>query len=211
VLPGFTVRVEAGGPAALPAGPVPAREVDDLNSRRIILVAGLGALALVLASCRLTVSPGVSVSTSLSIGTGSSGLIRSFTPTRGTGSTYFIGQDIQFRINLGGSGYLTVVVRDPSGIVSQIYPAPGFFDPPRLGPGTYTLPLPSSGYRYTVGPPTGYHEVRAILTPEWPGASSRVSFRGYFSSDGFANSLSVYISPYPRSRTDIATTYFFAR
>jgi hypothetical protein len=182
-----------------------------LRTTRLVFIVALGVLALTLASCRLALRPGVSVSTSVSIGTGSSGLIRSFAPTRGTGSTYFIGQDIQFRINISGSGYLTVVVRDPSGIVSQIYPAPGFFDPPRLGPGSYTLPLPSSGYRYTVGPPTGYHEVRAILTPEWPGASSRVSFRGHFSSDGFANALSVYINPFPRSRTDIATTYFFAR
>jgi len=182
-----------------------------LNSRRLILVAALGALALVLASCRLTVSPGVSVSTSLSIGAESSGLIRSFTPARGTGATYFIGEDIQFRISIMGSGYLTVVVRDPSGIVSQIYPAPGFFDPPQLGPGTYTLPLPGSGYSYTVWSPGGYHEVRAILTPEWPGASSRVSFRGHFSSDEFSNALSIYIGPFPRSRSDVATTYFFAR
>jgi len=175
------------------------------------VVAIVAALAVVLSSCRLTVRPDIGIATTIRIGAGATGLINFFEPTRGRGSTYFIGEEIDFRIGLRTSGFLTIIVRDPSGVVSQVFPAPGFFDPPRLGPGMFTLPLSWTWHRVRVGPLAGYHEVRAIFTPEWPGARSRITFRGYFSNDDFDSAIEIFIHPFPPGRADVATTYFFAR
>lgn len=84
--------------------------------------------------------------------------ITSFTPTRGNGSVYNLGEDITFQLQTTGGGYVTLTSYGPDGAASVF--AQSLYVPA----GGVTLPTAQSGVRYTLAPPRGLQRVTATLS-----------------------------------------------
>ncbi|MBB6099956.1 hypothetical protein HNR42_003416 [Deinobacterium chartae] len=159
----------------------------------------LAATSLLLGACSVTVSPGTTRATVAPAGV----LISSFTPDRGTGSTYYVGENVSFRFSANRPGYLTLVSLDPDGfsnvLVSNAY----------VSAGTTVFPTRAQGVNFTVQPPRGMQRVRAIFTTTQQ--SSNVVLSGRYDSRGWENVTTVYVNPYPVNARDVRETYFYIR
>ncbi len=84
--------------------------------------------------------------------------ITSFTPARGSGSVYALGEDIAFTLVTPSGGYVTLTSYGPDGAASVF--AQNVYVPA----GSVTLPTASSGVRYTLAPPRGLQRVTVTLS-----------------------------------------------
>ena len=91
-------------------------------------------------------------------------VVSSFTPTRGVGSVYGLGETISFQVQLSEPGYVTLSVTAPDGstaILAQNVYLPG---------GAATLPTPAERAEYVLAPPRGLQ--RATLSVSSTASSS---------------------------------------
>lgn len=85
-----------------------------------------------------------------------------FVPTKGTGSTYVVGESIQFEVKSPQSGYMTLTVIDPDGssyIIGQGTTTPYTNIPVRAGQ-SYSV----AGLSLT--PPGGLHRIQAAFSAQ---------------------------------------------
>ncbi|SDF10113.1 protein of unknown function [Thermus arciformis] len=120
-----------------------------------------------------------------------------FEPDRGTGATYFVGEEVRFFLTLESPGWVSLVVQDPDG---HTYELDRFY----LPRGTHVLP--PGAYRYVLTPPRGLHRVRAVYTDTEPGA---LRLEGVY-TDWDAR-LRVYLEASRARRYQVAETHFYVR
>jgi Domain of unknown function (DUF4384) len=162
------------------------------------LIVLLGALA----GCRVIVTPGnVSVGANVRFGIELSPVIQVFEPTRGAGSSYFVGDAIAFRILTDRSGYVTLSGIDPDGDVyvfaRNIYVRGGE---------TTTISGVDSRTVFTLIPPRGLHRVRASFTPSVTNTAS-ITYTNVYGEDNWTRIVVNDVRPY--QVRDIVETRFF--
>ena len=131
-----------------------------------------------------------------------SSLIRQFVPTRGTGSTYSVGDPISFQVRTVEDGYITLTAIDPDGSV-YVFAR----NIPVRGGRVEVISGLSPRQRFVITPPTGLHRVSAHFTPS--ATNERVQFRGVIGYDSWQAQIRIELQPFPRS--DVAETRFFVR
>lgn len=163
----------------------------------------IAALAALLAGCTLTITPGdVSVSGRVRLGITVSDVIQVFEPTRGTGATYYVGENIAFRVRTSQDGYLTLSAIDPDGSVYTF--ARNLYV---RGGQTQIFEGPDDASIFSLVPPRGFHRVRASFTPTR--TSGRVTYRGVSGERGWEQSIVSEIRASPVR--DVAETNFYLR
>lgn len=160
----------------------------------------LAALSAGLGACTVTVRPGATVVTAPAA---QANIIQNFQPTRGEGSTYFVGESVSFRISTRQAGYLTLVSLDPDGYGSVL--ARNLYVPA----GTTVLPRPGDNVTLDLTPPRGLQRVRAIFTAERP--TSNIVFSGRYDQNGWNTYTDAYVRPYGPQQRDIDETFFYIR
>jgi hypothetical protein len=157
----------------------------------------LAVLALLVSACTIYVRPGTVSDVDVDL----SDVIVDFRPTRGEGSTYYVGEEIEFYIDTTQSGYVTLSAIDPDGSVyvfSRNIP---------VGPGRTVLPLPSQRVAFSAAPPRGFHRVRAHFTPQR--TDETVTFRGRYGDGEWTSAITLEIRAYPVR--DVEETYLYIR
>lgn len=152
----------------------------------------LALLAGLLSACTLTLE-GVTLTYRLDL----TPAILRFEPDRGTGATYFVGEEVRFFLTLESPGWVSLVVQDPDGYTYEL-------DRFYLTRGTHVLP--PGAYRYVLTPPRGLHRVRAVYTDTEPGA---LRLEGVY-TDWDAR-LRVYLEASRTRRYQVAETHFYVR
>ena len=128
-------------------------------------------------------------------------VITSFSPTRGTGSTYRIGDSIEFQLRTRRDGYVTLTAIDPDGTVYPIARNLRVYAGERN-----RLSGSQIGVRFIADPPTGLHRVRASFTAERTD-TSRVQYRGRSGEDGWSSAIRIELRT--AEVRDVAETYFY--
>ncbi len=167
----------------------------------------LSLVALALGGCAFTVredrrpSPNVSVSGGIPVGpTGPStrsyegipigAVITNFQASR---DTYFVGDSIDFTIDVTRPGYVTLVIYNPEGELLD----PNLHDIP-VEAGRNRIPR---NVRLSAAPPRGTSCVLALYTPRITGG--RVIFRGQYSTS-IVGTLRIYFDPFDIPSRDVA-------
>jgi hypothetical protein len=153
--------------------------------------------AAVLSGCVVTCYPAEAVLQV--VGSGSPFLL-----FRSDAREYRVGESVTFEVETLVSGYLTLTVADPSGVVSPLIRNLPVFAGRRL-----LIPGPGSRWEFLAAPPTGWHTVRAHFTPE--ATSERVTFVGTFSDDGWHAQIALELEPYGFDRRFVAETRLLIR
>ena len=170
---------------------------------RLKLLAVSLLLAL-MSSCTVTFLPNddadITVRTNVRYGIEVNDIIRVFEPTRGRGSTYFVGDGIAFTVLTREDGYITLTAIDPDGTVYVF--ARNIF----VRGGQQTSISGTSEGSFQIAPPGGLQRVRASFTASRVD-TSRVTYRGVIGEDGWTQRIVADIRPY--SVRDIAETRFF--
>jgi Domain of unknown function (DUF4384) len=156
----------------------------------------------ILAGCRVVITPGdVSVGANVRFGIELSPIIQVFEPTRGAGSSYFVGDAIAFRILTDRSGYVTLSAIDPDGSVyvfaRNIYVRGGE---------TTTISGVDSRTVFTLAPPRGLHRVRASFTPSAINTTT-ITYTNVYGEDNWTRIVVNDVRPY--QVRDIVETRFF--
>ncbi|WP_027459848.1 DUF4384 domain-containing protein [Deinococcus murrayi] len=157
----------------------------------------LGALALGLSSCTVTVGSNFGLAGSRS------NLIADLRPDRGEGATYRVGDEVRFVVTTRTPGYLTLVALQPGGMASvlvQGVPVPA---------GTTVFPRPQDGVTYNVAPPLGVQRVRAIFTRVRP--TTELVLSGVYDQGRWNTVTTTYVQPYAAADRDVQETYLYIR
>ena len=168
-----------------------------MNLRTLRLAVAAVAVALLASACTITVRPGGFAGSDLSL----SGVIQDFQPTRGRGSDYYVGENVEFRIVTNRAGYVTLTALDPDG---KVYV---FERNIPVQAGTSYLPVPGARHVYTVNPPVGRQTVRASFTSDR--TSGSVSYVGRYGDGDWTSAIQLDIRPSPVR--DVVETYFYIR
>ncbi len=135
-----------------------------MRTKRQMLAVAAVAIGLLLTSCTVTINPSPGFQVTLN------DVITEFRPTRGVGSTYYVGEEVEFLVTVRQSGYLTLSAIDPDG---SVYVFSRNILVPR---GSSVLPLDSQRVVYNAAPPRGHHRIRATFTAN--PTSGTVVYRG---------------------------------
>jgi hypothetical protein len=169
--------------------------------RRAGLFVALAALAVLLSACTVYVVPGEGSRVSLSLDLNE--VITTFAPARGAGSTYLVGERIEFQIRTRQDGYVTLTAIDPDGSVYV------FARNIRVAAGrTQFLSGPGPRLEFAVTPPTGLHRVRAAFTAQRTD-QGRVRYEGRSGEEGWTTAIRVELES--AEVRDVAQTHFFVR
>ena len=174
-------------------------------NRNVILLMAAPLLALALGACTVTVrSPDTvaTVSTNVIIryGISVSDIIAVFEPTRGAGTTYYVGDPVQFRLDSRQRGYVTLVIWNPDGRLdsgSQLANIP-------VDVGTNYIPR---SINLSAAPPAGRSYVRAYFTS----APSSYTWSGSVTLDAWNSRGTIFYHDVPQSARDIAQTSLYVR
>ncbi len=166
---------------------------------RIGFRTAIGALILaaLLSACTITVRPS-------GVGTSDyplSYVIEEFRPTRGSGASYGVGENIDFMIVVSQPGYVTLSAIDPDGSVYV------FARNLRVESGVNYLPRAADRVVYTAGAPRGLHYVRASFTSGRTDAS--VTYRGRSGGSEWNSAINLEIRGFPVR--DVAETTLYIR
>ena len=168
--------------------------------KKSFLGLALGTL-LVLTSCAVYVTPGAGgASGRVRFGIEVSDVIRVFEATRGAGATYYVGENVSFRVLTTRDGYITLTALDPDGRVYTF--ARNIYVP---GGQTITISGPDAGNVFSLVPPRGLQRVRASFTPS--PTSGRITFQGRAGEGQWTQSIVTEVSDY--DVRDIAETQFY--
>lgn len=165
---------------------------------------GLGfGLLILLTSCAIYVSPNsVTARGRIRFGIEVSDVLRVFEPARGTGSTYYVGENVSFRILTTRDGYLTLTALDPDGRVYTF--ARNLYV---RGGQTTVISGPDDSSVFSLVPPRGLQRVRAAFTPGR--TSGRISYSGNSNEGRWTQSIITEVRDY--DVRDIAETHFYIR
>lgn len=169
-----------------------------------IRLVGLGlGLFILLTSCAVYVSPSaVTARGRIRFGIEVSDVIRVFEPARGAGSTYYVGENVSFRVLTARDGYLTLTALDPDGRVytfaRNLYVRGGQFT---------VISGPDDSSVFSLVPPRGLQRVRAAFTPGR--TSGRITYSGISDEGPWTQSIVTEVRDY--DVRDIAETYFYIR
>jgi hypothetical protein len=108
---------------------------------------------------------------------------------RSDASEYRVGDTVAFEVETVVSGYLTITVADPDGVVSPL-----IRNLPVIAGRRMTIPGPGSRWELRAAPPIGVHTVRAHFTPE--PTNERITLTGTFSDDGWHAQIALELEPY---------------
>jgi len=136
----------------------------EVRTNRLRFVLATAAFGLLLSACTITISPMPNVQITLS------DEITDFRPTRGVGSTYFVGDQIEFLLTTRSPGFVTLTAISPDGDVYELSRNV------RVPGGSVILPTREQRVVYNAGPPRGVHRVRATFTTS--PTSGTVVYRG---------------------------------
>lgn len=168
-----------------------------MTVKRLRLALAALAVALLASACTIYVRPGGLVTGDITLNP----VIQDFRPSRGEGSTYNIGENVEFRIVTSQSGYVTLTALDPDG---RIYV---FERNVPVGAGTTYLPLAGSRHVYSVAPPRGLQRVRASFTST--PTDGTVRYVGRYGDGEWSSAITIDIRPAPVR--DVAETSFYIR
>lgn len=166
-----------------------------MRTKRMLLVAAGAALGLLLSACTITITPVPSVQITLT------DEITDFRPTRGVGSTYYVGDEIEFLLTTRRPGFVTLSAIDPDGtvyVLSRNVQVPG---------GSVVLPTRAQRVVYTAAPPRGLHRVRAAFTTE--PTSGTVVYRGRRGDAEWSAAIELELRTY--DARDVAETSLYIR
>jgi len=156
----------------------------------------LACLSVGLSACTITLRSGPTLSTSASH-------IRDFRPERGESSSYYVGENVRFRLTTGTAGYVTLVSLDPDGygnvLVRDAY----------VNAGTTVFPRAQDAVNFTVAPPRGLQRVRAIFTRTRP--ASVIVFTGRYDANTWNTHTNAYATTHGTQDRDVWETYFYIR
>ncbi len=156
-----------------------------ITIRPPLLVVSL-LLTLALSACTIYIRPGGPVDVGVSL----NDVIAEFQPTRGDGATYYVGDEIEFRVRTRESGYLTLSAIDPDG---RVYV---FARNIRVSAGsTEILPTREMRVTFNAAPPRGFHRIRASFTSGRTDPS-RVSYIGRYGDGSWTSAIQVDIGGY---------------
>lgn len=130
--------------------------------------------------------------------------INYFEPSRGTNSTYYVGEQVSFRLNTTRAGYVTVVALDPDGY-SNVLAYNQY-----VSGGTSVIDGGPRNY-FEVAPPRGYQRVRAIFTTQPQSGYARASIEGRYQNGQWDSQFNVYLRPAPAQTRDVVETGFYIR
>lgn len=164
---------------------------------RIALLATV--LTAVLSACTIQIQPGGSIDVGVSL----SSVITDFQPTRGAGSTYYVGDDIEFQIRTRESGYVALTAIDPDGRV-YVFARNVHVD----GGRTVTLPTRDMRVVFTAAAPRGFQRVRASFTSGRTD-TGRVSYQGQYGDSQWTSAIQIDIRGY--TVRDVAQTNLVIR
>ncbi|MFA5552561.1 MAG: DUF4384 domain-containing protein [Trueperaceae bacterium] len=156
-----------------------------MKGKRVLLAAAVAAVALLVSACTITIRPS---------GVGSSdhplnNIIEEFRPTIGSGATYRVGDNIEFRLVVRQAGFITLSAMDPDG---RIYTFARNIPVER---GVNFLPTPGQRVVFTAGPPRGLHFVRASFTSGR--TDSSVTFTGRSGGGEWNSAINLEIRNFP--------------
>ena len=157
-------------------------------------------LSLLLGACSVVVEPDRGTSGDVRFDE----VITQFAPTRGAGSDYFVGDDVYFRFSAKQDGYLTLVSIDPDGR-ADVLVRNAFV----RGRAVYTIPNRNGAATFTLVPPRGQQEVRAIYTSQPTDAS--VVYRRNARFNSYDDIIVSDIQTSQSSVRDVVRTFFFIR
>ena len=124
-----------------------------MRTDRLTFGLAAAALGLLITACTITISPAPGITITLS------DEILEFHPTRGAGATYFVGENIEFRLTTRTAGYVPLTAIDPDGTVYELSRNV------RVPGGTVFIPTREQRVVYTAAPPRGVHRIRVSFTP----------------------------------------------
>lgn len=170
--------------------------------RRTSPIFALIALIALLTSCTVYVVDGDRTDTGrVSVDLALDDVITSFTPVRGVGATYRIGQPITFELTTRRDGFVTLTAIDPDG---SVYPIARNL---RVSAGRVNVLDGSQvGVRFIADPPTGLHRVRASFTSSRTD-TGRVQYRGRSGDEGWTSAIRIELRA--AEVRDVAETYFY--
>jgi len=163
--------------------------------RNLVFLILLGLLS----ACTLTIRPG-DVSVGIGVDVELTNVITRFEPDRGTGSIYYVGDEVRFVITLQRPGYISLIAIDPDGRTYEF--EHGLY----LSAGTHILPPPETHHQYIADYPTGKQRVRAVYTNSRP---TSVHFQGIYNRERFNERLRLYFNNCYATNRDLAETYFY--
>jgi len=156
-----------------------------MNGKRVSLAVATALVALLVSACTITVRPG-------GVGGGDYPLnqvIQEFRPTRGSGATYRVGDQIEFRLVVNQPGYVTLSAIDPDG---RVYT---FARNVPVERGVNYLPTAGQRVVYSAGPPRGLHYVRASFTSGR--TDSNVTYTGRMGNGEWNSAINLEIRSFP--------------
>ena len=175
------------------------------NPKRALAAFLLALLLGALPACSVYVTPDdVTVRGGVGYGLELGDVITTFAPGRGEGATYFVGENIAFRVRSREAGYLTLSAIDPDGLVYV------FARNVPVGRGTNLITGPNARTTFSLTPPRGLHRVRASFTSR-PTDTARVTYRGEFGEDLWTRSIVTDLEGFPVRERDIARASFVVR
>ena len=178
--------------------------LNGLNLKRALIAPSLVLLA-ALSACSVYVTPDtVAVRGNAGYGIELGDVITAFSPGRGEGATYYVGETISFRVRSREPGYLTLTAIDPDGAVYV------FARNIPVIRGTNRISGPSPRTTFSLTPPRGVQRVRASFTSN-PTDTTRVLYRGEVGEDVWVRSIVTDVQSFPVRERDIARTSFVLR
>lgn len=166
-----------------------------MRTTRLPFALAAAALGLLLAACTITISPAPGVTITLS------DEILEFYPTRGAGATYFVGEQIEFRLTTRTAGFVTLTAIDPDGTVYELSRNV------RVPGGTVFIPTREQRVVYTAAPPRGTHRIRVSFTPRQ--TDGTVIYRGRRGDAEWSAAIELEIRPH--EVRDVAETSLVIR
>ncbi len=168
-----------------------------MNLKTLRLALAVGAITLLASACTITVRPGGFTTPDVSL----TGVIQDFQPTRGSRSSYYVGENVEFRIVTDRAGFVTLTALDPDG---KVYV---FERNIPVQAGANYLPAAGARHVYSVNPPLGLQRVRASFTVGRTDGS--VQYVGRYGDGDWTSAIQIEIRPSPVR--DVAETQFYIR
>jgi hypothetical protein len=131
-------------------------------------------------------------------------IIERFAPDRGAGASYDVGDTISFDLYSSRQGYVTLSVMGPDGNVDVLA------EDVVVQAGQNEIPAPEGNIVFTLQPPRGLHEVRAVYTLT-PFALEPTNLEGVRGQEAWGEAIERGLAAFEPDERDVATTFFYLR
>lgn len=161
----------------------------------------LGALALGLSACTVTVRPDSNAG--IQFQGQRSNLITGLRPDRGEGGTYAVGEAVRFQFSARTPGYVTLIALQSNGVASVL--AQNVY----VNAGTTFFPRAEDRVVYNLAEPRGIQRVRAIFTRVRP--TTNIVLSGTYDGNRWNSTTTAYLDPYAVGDRDVQETFLYIR